>query len=48
MDPYHHLALRIAFHQLILPVNRGGQNLQSPTISQGGIFDVFSTNFSVL
>jgi hypothetical protein len=22
-------ALRIAFHQLILPVNRGGQNLQS-------------------
>jgi hypothetical protein len=31
-------ALRIAFHQLILPVNRGGQNLQSPTIKAKALF----------
>jgi hypothetical protein len=31
-------ALRIAFNQLILPVNRGGQNLQSPTIKAKALF----------
>jgi hypothetical protein len=31
-------AQRIAFHQLILPVNRGGQNLQSPTIKGKALY----------
>jgi hypothetical protein len=31
-------ALRIAFHQLLLLVNRGGQNLQSPTIKAKALF----------